>query len=1053
MAVQRPDARPNGRAEKRATQNNTPFLYYCNMAKTQTIGDYTIERVLGTDEMSRTYLSTHQHTSKKVVIKVMTLKNPLMTERFVTEAKQVQKIHHPNLVRVLDVGKDASTESPYIVMENVEGTPVSQYSRKNKVTPQFVRKILCDVARVLIALNEQGMVHHDINPSNILICKDGSIKLTGLGILKNTNSGQVAEGTVVMDKATAATVVMDKATAATVVMDKAPATTVVMDKATEGTVAMDKAPAATVVMDKATEGTVAMDKAPAATVAMNNVEQNTTAYLSPEQVSDTDTADIRSDIYSLGATLYAIASGRTPFTGASSSEILRKVVGEEPQPLSQLCPDMDDNLVFLIEWMMEKSPYNRPQSPREILEVLGVAMSSTSRMILGIAAMFAVVVICTALFLCFWKQQSSSKKGEVSQQSSSTNSDAAAVGQNASSNLTSAMMDEMLEALEDSRKHVTIEERLANVQRKLKKAGIFPTSDKSEASERISELAKDADYVTKHFKEFQAQVLQTQFYRIEEQRKHRDFVMNLDKSRFDAEATKIFQETLASFQKIGNIGLFDFLSRAKELEQEREKLSNEILEQLKSGKVDPNVEVASPREGENTLLYFILKGNGVVNEFPNTLKNKREILLELLKLGANANDIVEKIGGRGSEYITVLTKGGIDKLENQLIPLLKGMNDSDKSWKIPAIVDLILLNHDAHEKDEQGNTALHYAVHNNLLDVAALLIASGADVNARNKNNETPLFEAARTCQENIEKLLLDLGADATVQNNEGKTFESCHDFGLFCKAALDCDVEKLRVYLEKGFSPDMVLEKNRCTLLEYACYKENVEMAELLLKYKADIELHNGRPFTPLVMAFAKGKPLKDNKIFTLLLEHGANPNTKGRVGYLLDDVIGAYLMSIDNRIDYIKELLNKTNATITYHKSYREIFDSKYKEIYPLLLERVKEFNDDVPVLVMALANDVPDETIELLIKKKANVNCVFVADRSDFPSKYQEEFLDKKKPFSFFSYEARTALYIAVERRRLGTVKLLLEHGADKDWTSKSGKQIRQLETSEEIKELLK
>ena len=267
-----------------------------------------------------------------------------MTERFVTEAKQVQKIHHPNLVRVLDVGKDASTESPYIVMENVEGTPLAQYSSKNKITPQFVRKILCDVARALIALNEQGMVHHDINPSNILICKDGSIKLTGLGILKNTSSGQVAEGTVVMDKATAATVVMDKAK----------------------------------------EETVVMDKAKDATVAMDNAEQDTTAYLSPEQVRDAETADIRSDIYSLGATIYAIASGHTPFAGASSAEILRKVVGEEPQPLSKLCPDLDDNLVFLIEWMMEKSPRNRPQAPREILEVLGAAMSSTSRMILGL---------------------------------------------------------------------------------------------------------------------------------------------------------------------------------------------------------------------------------------------------------------------------------------------------------------------------------------------------------------------------------------------------------------------------------------------------------------------------------------------------------------------------------------------------------------------------------------------------------------------------------------------------------------------------------------------
>ena len=1047
--------------------------------QTQTIGDYTIERVLDTDGMLRTYLSTRPHTSKKVVIKVMTLKNPLMIESFVNEAEKALKIHHPNIVRVLEVGKDASTESPYVVMENVEATPLDQYSRENKITSQLVRKIICDIARALVALNEQGMIHNNINPSNILICKDGSIKLTGFGIVKNTSSGQAADGTVVMDKAANGTVIMDKATEGTVVMDKATEGTVVMDKAADGTVVMDKADG-TVVMDKA-DGTVVMDKAADGTVVMDKSEQNTMAYLSPEQVRDTETADIRSDIYSLGATLYAIVSGHAPFAGVSSSELLRKVLEAEPQPISKSSPDMDDNLVFLIEWMMEKSPRNRPQAPRELLEVLGAAMSSTSRMILGIAALAAIVIICAALFFCL----GISSKDKVSRQSSPANDNGAEEVQDASSNLTSEMVDDMVDDLEDYRKHVTFEERLANVRRKLKKAGMPPKSGSREASEKIAELSKDADYVSRNFNEFKAQVLQAQLYRIEKQIRLRDFAKNLDKSKFDAEATRKLQETLISFQNknVEDYGMFSIIKKPQN--DELEKISNDILEQIKSGKVDPNVEVNlkenstytndNYEKGKKPLLYSIVKGetNGLLDK----LKNKREIVLELLKLGANANDFIERTTGWSSEYMTVLTNGGIDRLENRLIPLLNGIQDPSNSWRIPIVKELILLNHDVNEKDGQGNTALHYAVKNKLFDVAALLIASGADVNARNNSNETPLFDAARTVQPMVEKLLLNHGADATIQNKEGKTFDYYRDFGLFCKAALACDLKTLRNYLEKGFSPDTVLETNNNTLLEYAIAKENFEMVELLLKHKANTELHNANYSTPLTKVNFN-KPLKDNKIFNILLEYGANPNVKnpyGR-GFLLDGLMTYRQMDVllnraDYKIDYIKELVVKGNASIGDKDSYSNIFVPEYKTILPRILDRIDGFDYDIPVLVFALANDAPDDVIKILIEKKANVNCVFSGKSDDFPRIYSDNFLqDKSKENTLRDGKgaerllerifessnkkySRTALYIAVERRRLGAVKLLLEHGANKDWVSNSGKQTRQLETSEEIKELLK
>ena len=88
-----------------------------------------------------------------------------------------------------------------------------------------------------------------------------------------------------------------------------------------------------------------------------------------------------------------------------------------------------------------------------------------------------------------------------------------------------------------------------------------------------------------------------------------------------------------------------------------------------------------------------------------------------------------------------------------------------------------------------------------------------------------------------------------------------------------------------------------------------------------------------------------------------------------------------------------------------------------------------------------------IKTLIEKKANVNCAFSGERIYLGNKYLEEFPVKGITAS------RTALYIAVERRRINMVKLLLKNGANKDFVSESGTSIRQLKTSKEIKKLLK
>ena len=106
------------------------------------------------------------------------------------------------------------------------------------------------------------------------------------------------------------------------------------------------------------------------TLTMEQSVLGTPAYASPEQCRAAHTADIRSDIYCLGASLYHIASGHAPYGGTTAVEILLKVLESTPEPLSTIRPDLSPFMISLVERMMEKEPEKRPQTPEELIEML-----------------------------------------------------------------------------------------------------------------------------------------------------------------------------------------------------------------------------------------------------------------------------------------------------------------------------------------------------------------------------------------------------------------------------------------------------------------------------------------------------------------------------------------------------------------------------------------------------------------------------------------------------------------------------------------------------------
>lgn len=263
-------------------------------------GRYEIQELIGTGGMSDVYRAKDNKLNRNVAVKVLKQEfseNRDFVAKFRREAEAAANLMHPNIVTVYDVGEDNGIS--YIVMELVDGYTLKQYiEKKSRLNISECISIAIPIASGIEAAHNNGIIHRDIKPQNVIISKDGKVKVTDFGIAKTTTSNTISSN------------------------------------------------------------------------VMGSVH-----YTSPEQARG-GFSDEKSDIYSLGITLFEMVTGRVPFNGDTTVAIAIKHIQEEMPSPRIYVEDIPVSIEQIILKCTQKSPDRRYQKMSEVIEDLKKAYIS-----------------------------------------------------------------------------------------------------------------------------------------------------------------------------------------------------------------------------------------------------------------------------------------------------------------------------------------------------------------------------------------------------------------------------------------------------------------------------------------------------------------------------------------------------------------------------------------------------------------------------------------------------------------------------------------------------